>query len=285
MPTVSRRSLFPWCPVPSSVMSTVWRRFPSAMLGLGALLGLGWLGLRVRPAALTAGVPAGCIVNAVPLPAGLPAPVDRFYRQGYSSSVPMVNSAVIVGRGWVRLLGLRWPMRFRCVHEAGRAFTSHIEVTMFGVPVMNVDESLVDGHGQMRTPFGEQSSDPRLDQGSELRLWAESATWLPPILVTDPRVRWSPVDDATALLHVPSGPDGETFVARFDPVTGWLCLLEAMRFRGTEDGKTLWLCTAQDWAPVSGQQVARTGTLTWQDQGAPWASFTVETVTYNANSE
>jgi hypothetical protein len=221
----------------------------------------------------------------MPLPVGLPIPVDRFYRRMYGDQVPVITSAVIVGRGWLRLFGLRWPMRFRFAHEAGRAFRSHIEVALFGVAVMKVDESLVDGRGQMQTPFGVQASDTRLDQGSELRLWAESATWLPPVLVTDPRVRWSPVDDATALLHVPAGAGSEAFVVRFDPVTGWLRLIEAMRYRGTEESKTLWLCEARDWAPVSGQKVATTGTVTWQDGGSPWASFTVEEVIYNARSE
>jgi hypothetical protein len=260
------------------------RWLPSGLLWLGALLGLGWLGLRVRPAGLASGAAGDGALNSVPLPPGLPVPVDRFYRQTYGDQVPVITSAVIVGRGWLRLFGLRWQMRFRFVHEAGRAFRSHIEVTIFSVAVMKVDESLVDGRGHMQTPFGEQAPDTRLDQGSELRLWAESATWLPSVLVTDPRVRWSPVDDATALLHVPCGGGSETFVVRFDPDTGQLRLLESMRYRGDEVGKTLWLCEARDWAPVSGQKVATTGTVTWHDEGSPWASFTVEEIIYNASS-
>ncbi len=272
------------CPTFASAQKAVMRRMPAALLWLGALLGLGWLGLRVRLAALTAGVPAGRGVNAVPLPPGLPAPVDRFYRQAFGSSVPVVTAAVIVGRGWLRLFGLRWPMRFRFVHEAGSGFQSLIEVVIFGVPVMRAAESLVEGRGHMKTPFGEQSSDPPLDQASTLRLWAETAMWLPSVLVTDSRVRWSPVDDATALLHVPSGAGTESFVVRFDPDIGWLRLLEVMRYHSTNSGKKLWLCEAGNWAPVSGQKIAMTGTVIWQEQGEPWAAFTVDDVVYNTGT-
>lgn len=277
-------------PIPTgrtSAGGTFGRRLARALLGLAALVGLGGLGLAVRPAPLPLGVGAGLPLNSVPLPVGLPEPVDRFYRRLFGGDrVPVVTSAVIVGRGWLRLFGLCWPLRFRFVHEAGRAFRSQIEATAFGLPVMKVEESLADGRGEMRTPFGGAPPDARIDQGSVLRLWAETAMWLPSVLVTSVRVRWLPVDDTTALLQVPTASEVgfETFVARFDPTTGLLRLLEAMRYRGTEQSKSLWLCEARAWAAVSGQTVARTGTLTWEDQGRPWSSFTVEEIVYNAST-
>ncbi len=271
------------CPAHASVGAQAWWRTPSALLWLVVPLALGWLGLRVKPAAFTVHRRTVAVLNTLPLPTGLPAPVDRFYREMYGGRLPIISTAELTGRGWLRLFGLRWPARFRFVHEAGRSFRSRIEVTWFGLPLLKVDESFVDGHGRMRTPFGESPSDTRLDHGSELRLWAETATWLPPVLVTDWRVRWSPVDDATALLHVPTAAGTDTFVMRFDPGTGWPHLLESMRYRGTEERKTLWLCELRDWRPVSGQKMAETGVVTWADQGRPWASFTVEEVVYNAN--
>ncbi|MFN2169141.1 MAG: hypothetical protein ACK2U9_23145, partial [Anaerolineae bacterium] len=51
-----------------------------ALIGLVALL---WLGLRIQPAPFAAFPQPSGPADTVPVPGGLPAPVDRFYRQVY----------------------------------------------------------------------------------------------------------------------------------------------------------------------------------------------------------
>ena len=72
-------------------------------------------------------------------------------------------------------------------------------------------------------------------------------------------------------------------MARFDPVTGMLRFLEAMRYRQAAEAKILWICDAPDWTVVDGYALPAVGRITWFDRGTPWAVFTIEEVVYNAN--
>lgn len=83
---------------------------------------------------------------------------------------------------------------------------------------MKVNEHLLDGVSRPELPLG-VSEGPKVDQGANLALWAE-AVWMPSAWITDPQVRWAPLDDHMAALIVPFRDPEERFVARFDPEMG-----------------------------------------------------------------
>jgi hypothetical protein len=230
---------------------------------LAALLGLGWVGLQIRPAPFPAVAQPSAPLETMPLPAGLPAPVARFYRETYGEQVPIIHSAVITGRGTLRLSRITLPIRFRFTHDAGQSYRHYIEATLFGLPLLKVNEYYVNDQERMVFPWGVQQDNPKLDQGGNLGMWAELLRWAPASLLSDARVRWEPVDAETALLVVPFKAQQERFVVRFDPASGQIRYWEVMRYKNGTGDKTLW---------VNG---------VWFDDGRPWAAFDSEEIAYN----
>ncbi len=213
------------------------------VLGILALLLLiGWLGLRVQPKPFPTSFRQPSALETVPLPSGLPAPVERYYHAVYGDRVPVIDSAVISGRATMSPVGgLKIPARFRFIHQTGQNYRHYFEMTWLGQTIGAGHEFYLDGTSRLSLPMGLSDEGPQVDQAANLSLWAEYA-WLPSMWVTDPRVRWEAVDDETALLVVPFGDGEQTFVARFDPESGRLHLLESMRYKDSKSAaKTLWI--------------------------------------------
>ena len=85
---------------------------------LAVLLLIGYIGLQVKPAPYAAFTEPPGKLETVPLPAGLPAPVTRFYRKLYGERIPVIRSAVLSGRATIRPVGpVSLPARF----QIGRA--------------------------------------------------------------------------------------------------------------------------------------------------------------------
>lgn len=252
---------------------------------LAGLIFLGWLGLKIKPAPFSPYPETAPALRTMPLPAGLPAPVERFYKTVYGDEIPVIESAVMKGRAFIAPFGVRMPARFVFVHEAGKGYRHYIEATWFGMPIMKVNEGYVDSKSFFEPPVGDPIiNDASTNQAANLAVWAE-AGWFPSIWLTDPRVRWEAMDDKTALLFVPFEDQEENFVVRFNPETGLIDSMEAMRYRdsGSQAKKILWITRNVPSKKIEGTQLDTVGNATWLDQGIPWATFTLEEVNYNVD--
>jgi hypothetical protein len=183
----------------------------------------------------------------------------------------------------LRVFGLRFPARFRFTHVAGQGYRHYIEATIFGYPVMKVNEWYLDGKARMELPVGVIKNEPKIDMAANLALWGE-AVWLPSILVTDPRARWEAIDDTTARLIVPFGEEEDTFTVTFDRETGLMRTMEAMRYKeATDETKIPWRNEPLGWQTFHGIEIPSPAATTWLDEGTPWAVWTIEDVVYNVD--
>jgi hypothetical protein len=245
------------------------------------LMVVAFVGLQVKPAPFPALNPSQPKLETMPLPAGLPAPVARFYQKIYGDRIPVIRSVVISGRATIRPVGpINIPARFRFTHVAGQDYRHYIEATIFGIPILKINESYIKSSSRQVMPWGTSENDPRANQAANLGLWAE-AIWYPSIFLTDPRVHWNAVDDVTATLSVPFEASTETFIVRFDPVTHLVRYLESMRFK--TDQKVLWINQALVWGELAGVTVLKGSAVIWMDDGKPWATFEVEEIEFNSD--
>lgn len=247
------------------------------------LIAGGWMGLRIWPRPFPSYDAPRPQFDSVPLPANLPPPVERYFRATFGDEVPVVHSAVITGRANLRLGPVPFLGRFRFTHEAGQNYRHYIEATLFGRPLIKVNERYLDGIGRMELPVGTIDDDPKMNQAANLGLWGESM-WLPSIFLTDARIRWEPLDAHSAYLIVPFEDKEETFTVHFDPRTGLFDRMEIMRWRDSKDtAKTRWILEPQGWVTFSGIKVPSPASATWETDGKPWLVCHVEDIVFNAD--
>jgi hypothetical protein len=250
---------------------------------MGALVGTGWLGLQVKPAPFPPAPDRAGHLETIPLPAGLPPPVDRYFRAAMGDRVPIITSAVITGRGHLRVSGVTFPTRLRFTHLAGQGYRHYIECTWLGYPVLRVNETFLDGHARMELPFGVVENEPKVDMAANTNLWGE-AIWFPSVYVTDTRVRWEEIDAASARLFVPFEQTEDTFTVKFDPKTGLIQCIEMLRYKQTTDAtKTLERFEPLAWQTYHGLHVPSAGALTWMDEGTPWLVMTLDDMAFNGD--
>src|ERR671933_200379 len=123
-------------------------------LGVGAVgllalvVGVGWLGLQIKPKPYPPH-PAGTgEIATTELPSGLPEPVYRHFHATLGEEVPQIETAVVWGRGEFNFNGLVWfPVRLKSYHKAGREFRRDLELTWFGMPIFRGYDAYIGGKG------------------------------------------------------------------------------------------------------------------------------------------
>lgn len=212
--------------------------------------------------------------------AGLPPPVQRFFRAVLKDGQPMVAAVDIEHRGtfnlaaegadqWkpftstqravMRRPGFVWDGRVRMapgvavhVHDAYVAGEGILHPAVLGLV------SLTKLRGTSPEPGG-------VAHGEFMRYLAEAA-WYPTALLPSQGVRWTAVDDNAATATLNDGTVSATLLFRFDPESG---VIESVRAeaRGRTVGKTVtltpWEGRWSDYAERDGLRVPMRGEVAW----------------------
>lgn len=217
----------------------------------------------------------------VELPSNLPKPVYRHFSATLGSQVPKIESAVVWGKARFRISGLWMPVRFKAHYVPGQDFYRYMEVTWFSLPILKGSDSYLNGEGVLNIA-GNVETGEKIAQGQNLAVWAE-AVLMPSVFVTDSRARWEAIDDMTARLVVPFSEQEDSLLVGFDPQTGLMTQMSAQRYRDQEEKKTPWWIECLDWKTFHSVKIPARIAVTWEDEGSPWAFFTVEGVEYNVD--
>ena len=217
---------------------------------LASLVGVGWLGLRVKPAPFPPHPERTPTLGTAELPSDLPEPVRRHFQA-----------------------------------TLGGEFRRDMEITWFGIPVLRGTDAFLVGQGSLMITglLNVSSRGGKLDQGQNLAMWAEAPFTTPSVLVLDPRARWEPIDAHTARLIVPFGDREETLRVEFDPETGLMRSVSGMRYRDHENTKTPWRGEFSEWRTLHGIKVPHRNVAIWADEGGPYGIFRIEGAEYNVD--
>jgi len=207
--------------------------------------------------------------------------VRRHFVQTIGENPPVIVTAVVWGRGRACIRGVWVPLRFQAWYRAGEAYYRRMEVTWFQRPVMRGSETWINGVGLFQMGEREESGE-RVDQGQLLTLWADMI-WLPSIFVHNQQIRWLAVDDHTARLVIPYKDQTESIDVHFDPVSGRMTHLTALRFTDESPEKEPWRVDLLEWSEINGLTIPNHTDNAWGETGSPWSYWTVDGVSYNVN--
>jgi len=246
-----------------------------------ALMGLFTLGLVIPPRPYRDHPVPSQTGESRPFRPDLPEPVRRHFAATIGENPPVMKSAVVWGRGRACIRGVWVPFRFKGWYRAGQDFLRKMEVTWFRRVVFRGVESWINGLGVFEMADKVESGE-RIDHGQLLTMWADSV-WMPSVFVHSPDIQWESVDDRTARLVVPYKDGTSSLDVHFDPVTGRMTHLSALRYTDDFPDKEPWRLDLLEWKESQGLLVPTHTDVAWGLVGSPTSYWQVDGIAYNVN--
>lgn len=198
--------------------------------------------------------------------AGLPTPVQHYFRTVLTDGQPIIARAVVTQSGVFNMSARteQWkPFTATQVVETNRpGFVWNARIMMFPGVAVRVVDAYVAGTGTLRPSIlglfllADMHGTGEIARG-ELMRWFSEAIWYPTALLPSQGVAWTAVDDDSASATVSDGPLTLTLLFRFG-ADGLIASIHADA-RAQTDGATVvmapWECTMSDYRSQDGMQV------------------------------
>ena len=225
--------------------------------------------------------------------AGLPAPVQRYFRTALTDGQPIVTAMRLTQTGRFNMSAAadQWkPFTATQTFTTARpGFVWDANITLFpGVPVRVVD-AFVAGEGLLRPTIlglyalGTLQGTGEIARGELLRYFAESV-WFPTTLLPSPGMVWQAVDDTSAKATMTDGPISVTMLFRFgaDDLIHSIYVESRATTVGTATVLMPWECRMSNYQTRDGMRVPLTGEALYiTPQGEkPYFKGTIDTLTY-----
>ncbi|MBL0124795.1 MAG: hypothetical protein IPP88_19455 [Betaproteobacteria bacterium] len=225
--------------------------------------------------------------------AGLPAPVQRYFRTALKEGQPIIAAATVEIGGTFNMsaTGEQWKpftSRQRIV-TCRPGFLWDAQISMLPGLKVRVVDSYIAGKGLLHAAIlglfkvAEVSGEGEIARGEFMRYFAEAA-WYPTALLPSQGVRWEAVDDASANATIVDGPIALTLLFRFNDA-GLIGSFRAEARGGMIDKKIVMAPWEGNWSNYQtrdGMTVPFTGEVAWMrpDGRKPYFVGTVTSLVY-----
>lgn len=206
--------------------------------------------------------------------AGLPAPVQRYFKAALTPGQPVVAAVQVQhsgtfnmgteGEQWLPFTSEQWVT----TRQPGFVWNGQVSMAP-GLPV-RVHDAYVAGQGILKpavlglVALADMHGSGDIAQGEFLRFLAEAA-WYPTALLPSQGARWTAVDDNAAQVTLSDGKVSATMTLRFD-AQGLVTSARAQA-RGRTVGKSVvmtpWEGQWSDYELRDGMQVPTRGEVAW----------------------
>ena len=212
----------------------------------------------------------------------IPLPVARWLEVAWPVGLDTVDSVQFEGP--VRVRRRRVWLRGDCTMrvQAAQGYVSDIRLGFGPLTTVRGLDAFVDGRGIMAIGR-ETTTGAEIDHGGFIALWALSILF-PSCWSRLPGLRWTPIDDAEALVALPFRGGIETATIRFKPdESSFPTAIEAERQRVPGGPKVSWRAEYGDWHWRSGLALPTRLSATWGGDATPWFDLRIDDVIPNAH--
>jgi hypothetical protein len=214
---------------------------------------------------------------------GLPAPVQRYFRNVLTDGQPYVSSVFLKHDGqfkpaldkeWINIEG----EQYFTAEEPG--FLWKGKTALF-----TVRDMYISGEGKIKVSLLNlfkvvDGEGPAYDQGEFLR-WLGENVWFPTNLLPSSRLQWTAIDDDTARLSYNHNDQSFTYTVSFN-AKGEITQLETRRYMGEESLET-WIGRVSDYEEISGMKIPMKIEALWKlhDGEHSYARFNIRKIHHN----